>query len=200
MVAFRNARAHRGGCVRRHRRDPIRGAVPGPRYFAAASVTIALLVIFISHSFAITDEDVYRIFGIPATVPGARAASMGGAGLALIEDATASRINPARLAAVMQPQFILEVRKSDLDDSSSSSGFQQFDPSINPFAGSMFTTSDSPDDDASPAFLAYAHPLELAGHLVLGVSRTEIMDLSVRARTESRTTPLSAPLTPSAGD
>ncbi len=167
---------------------------------AVAFLTSLLLLDAVSQSIAITDEDVYGVFSIPLAVPGARSAAMGGASLALVGDPAASRINPARLAAVMHPELALEGRRSESEDLSSVSGLQRFDPSINPFAGAVLTVEASPDEGAIPSFLAYAHPLRLSEHVVVAVSRLQVMDVSIAASTRGATTPLDAPLTPSAGD
>jgi len=42
---------------------------------------------------AVTDEDIYASLRISLTPPGARAAGMGGAAIAWVDDAAASRIN-----------------------------------------------------------------------------------------------------------
>ncbi|MCI0409465.1 MAG: hypothetical protein L0191_13055, partial [Acidobacteria bacterium] len=167
---------------------------------AVAFLTSLLLLDAVSQSIAITDEDVYGVFSIPLAVPGARSAAMGGASLALVGDPAASRINPARLAAVMHPELAIEGRRSESEDLSSVSGLQRFDPSINPFAGAVLTVEASPDEGAIPSFLAYAHPLRLSEHVVVAVSRLQVMDVSIAAATRGATTPLDAPLTPSAGD
>jgi len=149
---------------------------------------------------AVTDEDIYASLRISLTPPGARAAGMGGAAIAWVDDAAASRINPARLASLTAPQALFEGRHRDYDSFSGGTHQIRFDPMINPYAGTTFSSRSSPEGGAVPALLSFAYPLPFAASVVLGVSRSEVLDLTSAASSVTRTVPLSAPQTPSGGD
>ncbi len=172
----------------------------GPWRRWAAAVVLALGAAAASPVVAITDEEIYRHLQIPSVAPGARAAAMGGASLALSDDAAASRINPARLTAIDDPELVVEAGFPSSDSGSRSSDLTRFDRSINPFAGSRYEGAFSADGGVNLGLLSYAHPLKLDRPLVLGISRTLGIDLSLTAQAKSRTTPVSAPVTPSGGD
>jgi len=150
---------------------------------------------------AVTDEEIYTGLRFPLQPPGARLAAMGGAGLALVDDAAAARVNPARLGAINAPEIVIEGSMRSSSTVSTDSDFTRFDPSINPFAGTGFSTTVTDDGRTAPAYFSYAHPLKvLSRPLVVAFSRFQAVDVSLDARSASRTTPLSAPPVPSGGD
>lgn len=157
-------------------------------------------IAFCGSARALTDEDVFAGWRFHSAIPGARAAGMARAGIALVDDPAALRINPARLAALSLPQASFEMRWRDADPLEGSSGLIRTDPAANPFAGSSARRDVETDQGIRPAFLAYAHPMTLLGRpLVLGWSRTEAYDLSVNATTSVTSVPVSAPAIPDGG-
>ncbi|HKY33245.1 MAG TPA: hypothetical protein VJV23_11960 [Candidatus Polarisedimenticolia bacterium] len=152
-------------------------------------------------AFALTDEEIYSALRLPVVLPGARTAAMGRAGLALVDDPAALRINPARLAALGHRQGAFELRRDEAGDQSGRSSFVASDPGGgNPFAGARAASSSREDAGYRPLFLGYAHPLELLGRpLVAAVGRTEALDAALTARTTSTVVPISAPVAPDSG-
>ncbi len=149
---------------------------------------------------AVSDEDAFGGLLFSHPIPGARAAGMARAGLALVNDPTALRLNPARLAAVDSPAIALDLRWSDADPVEDDSGLVATDPALNPFAGTTASRSLESDDAFRPSFIGYAHPLEgMTRPFVPGVSRTEAMHLSVSGSTRSTSVPVSAPIAPDSG-
>jgi len=153
-----------------------------------------------SRAAAITDEEAYRDLTLAGTPAGSRAAGMGGAGLALIDDPAGVILNPARLASITHRSGLIGLAARMFDDRSSATGRLRPDRSINPYAGTSVTAGASADEPVGAALLAYAHPFGFRRPIVLGVSRERVLDLSITASTRARTTPLSAPVTPSGGD
>jgi len=153
---------------------------------------------------AVTDEEIYAGLRFSGQAPGGRLAGMGGAGLALVDDAGAAHLNPARLCAINAPELVIEATNRSRSATSTHSDFFRFDTSVNSinrFAGASFRTVETPDDEMTPAFLAYAHPLKLRSRpVVLALSRTAALDTSFSARSVNLTTPLLPSITPSAGD
>ncbi|HEY3175377.1 MAG TPA: hypothetical protein VGK94_06390 [Candidatus Polarisedimenticolia bacterium] len=153
-------------------------------------------------AFAITDEEIYGALRFPRALPGARTAGMGGAGLALVEDPAASRINPARLASIGDPELLLEGRMRQSDDASGDSDLVLFDadPNGHPFAGTSTSARAGMDGGASASALGFAYPLRLTRPLVLSFSRVEGLDIGIGLSSVTRTTPPSVPVTPGGGD
>src|SRR5262245_30937906 len=78
-------------------------------------VFACLLFIFASDVFAITDEEIYRIFQFSFVNPGARAGALGGAFVGLADDATAAEANPAGLTILTKPEVSVEYRHVKFD-------------------------------------------------------------------------------------
>ena len=127
---------------------------------------------------AVTDEEVQAGLRFRPPAPGARLAAMGGAGLALVDDAAAARVNPARLCAINTPEIVIEGQSRSTSEISTQSGNIRFDASINPFAGTRFGSGESVGSTMTPAFLAYAHPMKLWSRpLVVAFSRSQVLDV-----------------------
>lgn len=166
-----------------------------------AALALVLVTLTASPAGAMTDEDIYGALRFPFNAPGGRASAMGGAGVALVDDSSAARFNPARLASINTPEFVVEAGRSSYASTFTSSGLIRFDPSVNPFAGMSFETTSSAGSGTTPAYLSFAYPLKVGGRpLVVALSRTEVLNLDLDARSLNRTTPLSAPVAPGAGD
>lgn len=163
------------------------------RLRTALAAAVALSVPAASGALAITDEEILRALRVSTLAPGARATAMGGASLALVDDATACRINPARMVAITSPEAVIELRHRSWDDVSTESGPILFEPQSSPFAGTTLSDSSEANSGTTLSYLSYAHPIRLKRPLVLGISRSLAIDVSAASRVSTRTTPLSAP-------
>src|SRR5262249_10569582 len=71
---------------------------------------------------AVTDEEIFRDFRFNFANPGARALAMGGAFIAIANDATAAQANPARLGVLRRPEVFVEVRDRTTKSSTEDTG------------------------------------------------------------------------------
>ncbi len=76
-------------------------------------VVLFVSLLFVSISFAVTDEEIFRAFSLNLSTPGARAVGMGGAFIGRADDATAAETNPAGLTILARPEVSLEYRHSN---------------------------------------------------------------------------------------
>jgi long-chain fatty acid transport protein len=141
----------------------------------ARSLSKLLLVIVVSlvaapAARAITDEEIFRQMRFNFINPGARALGLGGAFIAVADDATAAQANPAGLMQLAAPEFFVEERFVERHSASGESppGF--------------FTFSSENENRAvtTPTFFSYVYPWK---HLALGLSRQELM--TTRVSTQS---------------
>ena len=116
--------------------------------------------------FALTDEEIFRDFRFNLSNPGARSLGLGGAFIAVADDATASLANPAGLMLLARPEFFTEIRYSNVDSSS----IEQ-----NLGGSASITSSTEPMKSLSPSFLSYVHPFK---RFALGFSRVELINTS----------------------
>jgi long-chain fatty acid transport protein len=120
-----------------------------------------------SSALALTDEEVFRDFRFNLINPGARSLAVGGAFIALADDATAAQANPAGLSYLLRPEYFAEYRW--VDNGGSSSILRETLPTgIETFVSS----GTDPADFGSPSFLSFVYPL---GRLTLGVSRQDVL-------------------------
>src|SRR5437867_3753470 len=96
--------------------------------------------------FAVTDEEVFRDFRFNLTNPGARSLGLGGAFIAVSDDATASLSNPAGLMLLARPEFFTEIRDTKADSSSIDQSFP---------GGQGIASSTNPRAVFSPSFISY---------------------------------------------
>lgn len=109
-----------------------------------------------STAFAITDEEGNASIQFNFSPPGARSLGMGGAFLALADDATAAFTNPAGLVQLASPEISLEVRQTEYSTQFAESGS---------FATAPFSTNglgygDSQTDVRNISFLSWVIPME----------------------------------------
>ena len=97
---------------------------------------------------AVTDEEIFRDFRFNLANPGARSLGLGGAFIAVADDATASLSNPSGLVRLSRPEVFGEIRQIDGEETENSS------------SGTFATidTLTTPDSVLSPSFFAYAYP------------------------------------------
>lgn len=139
--------------------DPARGQ-------ALRSVIIAASVLLmLGDARALTDEEIFRELRFNLTSPGPRALGMGGAFVAVADDATATQANPAGLTSLEAPEFFVEYGVTRADDQV----FQSRSGSLNvdlqtgarnlPYLG--LTSASSWEDASEVTFLGVAWPLRL---------------------------------------
>jgi long-subunit fatty acid transport protein len=113
-------------------------------------------------AFAVTDEEIFRDFRFNLINPGARSLGLGGAFIAVADDATASLANPAGLMLLERPEFFTEVRDINGADSS----LEQ-----NLGGGDTIESETFPNSVFSPSFMSYVYPFE---RFAVGISRVEV--------------------------
>ena len=163
-------------------------------------IAATLLVGVSSPVIGLTDEEIYGALRFPFAAPGGRMTGMGGAGLALIDDAGACRFNPARLSAISRPTAQLETRFQQFEGGSGSSGLVLYDADIHPFAGTSVDADSAYDSDLSLSYLSVAWPFPLRRPLVIAASRSQTLNTVIEIGSVTRTTPPTAPVTPGGRD
>ncbi len=114
---------------------------------------------------ALTDEEIYRNFQFNFINPGARALGMGGAFIAVADDATTAQANPAGLDSLREPQLYFEYRVANQDDETFTSdlGSLAVDPNSGardlPYLG--LSSGTDTDSLAAPTFVSFSWPLTL---------------------------------------
>ena len=126
--------------------------------------------------------------------------AMGGAGLALVDDPAAGRVNPARLSAISRPAVQIDLRYRQYDDGSGTSGQVLFDRGIHPFAGTEIEAESAYDADLNLSYLSVALPVPMRRPIVFAASRSETFNTVIEAGSIAKTIPPSAPVTPGGHD
>ena len=134
-------------------------------------------------SSALTDEEVYRNLRFQVEAPGARAAGMGGAHVAVADDPAAAWTNPSGLGFLSRPQVFLSFKGTAFDDTAGS--IPGLIPGLSP-AGSVGSLLLEDDSVASADYIGYMHPI--GSHWVVGVSRHEWMNIERDAFTSFQST------------
>lgn len=119
--------------------------------------------------FALTDEEIFRDFRFNLSNPGARSLGLGGAFIAVADDATSALANPAGLMLLARPEFFTEMRETKAD--SSTINAPVLDGSGAPIAGASITANTGPRGVFSPSFFSYVHPFK---RFAVGVSRVDL--------------------------
>jgi long-subunit fatty acid transport protein len=125
-------------------------------------LAIAVIAAAAPAALAVTDEEIFRDFRFNLSNPGARSLGLGGAFIAVADDATAALANPAGLMLLEKPEFFTEIRDRVADDSS-------LEQSLSPFESVSSETF--PNAVFSPSFVSYVYPSE---RWAAGVSRVEL--------------------------
>jgi long-chain fatty acid transport protein len=107
-------------------------------------------------AFAITDEEGNASIQFNFSPPGARSLGMGGAFLALADDATAAFTNPAGLVQLASPEISLEVRQTNYDTQFVESGTF----TTNPFGTDGLQYGTNRTDVRNISFLSWVIPME----------------------------------------
>lgn len=149
-------------------------------------VAIAAAVLAVAPAGAATDEEIFRDIRFNFINPGGRSLGMGGAFVALADDATAAQANPAGLARLAKPEFFGEFRFAKVDSSQITLSDV---PNGGPYQQDIAART-APSSDANPSFLAYVIPFRRAS---LGFSRQELLNWSASADTRANVFLISDP-------
>jgi long-subunit fatty acid transport protein len=123
-----------------------------------------------SNCFAITDEAIFRSFEFSFVNPGARSGAMGGAFIALADDATAAEANPAGLTILTKPEVSFEYRHTETNNNELNK-LQVIAPPGTGLALAVETTNEIEEQD-QPSWVSVVFP---AGDWVFGFSRQEFV-------------------------
>lgn len=130
---------------------------------------------------AITDEDIFKNSRFNFGNPGARALAMGGAFIAIADDATAAQANPARLPSLTKPQVFLEFRRRQTADSGHQTGIVRTIPSDPSNEGQVSISNGvSQGTESTPSLASFAWPLKKYHDLAVAFSVQEILNLDSR--------------------
>lgn len=121
---------------------------------------------------AITDEEVYRDIRFNFINPGGRSLGLGGAFIAIANDATAAQANPAGLTNLSTAQLFAEGRLTEVDSTSTTRSFDF--PLTDPPDGFDIAIHTEPRSTTTPSFLSYVYPL---GRVYLALSRQEVLNI-----------------------
>ncbi len=133
-----------------------------------SALALAATLIAPGAALAVTDEEIFRDFRFNLANPGARSLGLGGAFIAVADDATAALANPAGLMLLSRPEFFTEVRNTVVDDS------EILDEEIfGPGSPDFTIAATHPSAVFSPSFISYVHPWE---RFAAGVSRVQLIN------------------------
>jgi long-subunit fatty acid transport protein len=123
-----------------------------------------------STGFAITDEAIFRSFEFSFINPGARSGAMGGAFIALADDATAAEANPAGLTILTKPEVSFEYRHTETNANELNSLRVINPPGVG--FGFLLETFNEIEDQDQPSWVSVVFP---SGNWVFGFSRQEFV-------------------------
>ncbi len=131
-------------------------------------ISVLAFIAVASSAFAITDEEIFRSFAFNFLNPGARSSAMGGAFIALADDATAAEANPAGLTILTKPEVSFEYRHTEVNENELNSaqiaGGEQ---------GTLFVfTTNRIDTQDQPSYVSVVYP---SGNWTFGFSRQEVI-------------------------
>jgi long-subunit fatty acid transport protein len=136
------------------------------RFLMWSALALLILGSLQGAALAVTDEEIFRDFRFNLSNPGARSQALGGAFIAVSDDATAALANPAGLMLLARPEFFTEIRDTNADDA-----FNELDFG----GGTTLLTGTRPQAVFSPSFFSYVQP---GKRFAWGVSRVEISKAS----------------------
>ena len=138
-------------------------------------LTVAMSTCLLANSaIAITTIEGNAGLQLSFNNPGARSLGMGGAFLALADDATAAYTNPAGLSNLSRPEFSLEYRNTDFSTLYSDTGRLLGETTglgIDTVSG--IVQKETSEDVNSLSFISYVHPFE---KWTLGAYRHQLAD------------------------
>jgi long-chain fatty acid transport protein len=103
----------------------------------------------------LTDSETFSGFQFNFNNPGARALGMGGAFVAVADDATAVIANPAGLTILQRPELSAEVKFTRFTNT-----FEAFSNTPNDAFGENFRSHDFHDSVVTPSFFSFVYPTE----------------------------------------
>jgi long-chain fatty acid transport protein len=128
--------------------------------------SVLAIIAVATSAFAITDEEIFRSFAFSFLNPGARSSAMGGAFIALADDATAAEANPAGLTILTKPEVSFEYRHTEVNENELNSGSSVNEQGIN----LLVLTTNTVDTQDQPSYVSVVFP---AGSWTFGFSRQE---------------------------
>jgi long-subunit fatty acid transport protein len=131
-------------------------------------VIVAVVVLAARSSMALTDEEIFRDFRFNLINPGARSLALGGAFIAIADDATAAQANPAGLTLLRQSEYFGELRYVDNGVSA-----VVLEDTLPTGVNTIVATQTDPSDILTPSFLSVVFPVKQ--HWVLAGSRQEVL-------------------------
>ncbi len=129
--------------------------------------SVLAIIAVASSAFAITDEEIFRSFAFSFLNPGARSSAMGGAFIALADDATAAEANPAGLTILTKPEVSFEYRHTEVDPNELNSADVLFSTQG---LNLVILTTNSIDNQDQPSYVSVVFP---ADNWTFGFSRQE---------------------------
>jgi long-chain fatty acid transport protein len=125
-----------------------------------AVATSAALLFLAPPTVAQVNDEIYAGVQFNFSTPGARSLALGGAFLALANDATAAFANPAGLTVLSRPEISIEGRNFTFTTLFSDQGHALGDPTgigVDTVAGLQF--GESENDTSGLSYLSYVHPI-----------------------------------------
>jgi long-chain fatty acid transport protein len=131
-------------------------------------ISVLAFIAVATSAFAITDEEIFRSFAFNFLNPGARSTAMGGAFIALADDATAAEANPAGLTILTRPEVSFEYRHTETNADELNSANITGVPGLD----LIVLTTNTIDDQDQPSYVSVVFP---AGSWTFGFSRQEFV-------------------------
>jgi long-chain fatty acid transport protein len=141
----------------------------GAVMFRFKLLSVLAFIAVATSAFAITDEEIFRTFSFSFLNPGARSAAMGGAFIALADDATAAEANPAGLIILTRPEVTFEYRHTEVNPNELN--FANIVADKDGF-NVIIATDNSVEDQDQPSYVSVVFP---AGSWTFGFSRQEVV-------------------------
>lgn len=126
-----------------------------------------------STALGITDIETNSSVPFSFLNPGARSLGMGSAFVGLADDATAAYTNPAGLTQLVQPEFSIEGRHTNISEAYVNGGSATLDP----FDLSRLNHSDAKSSKTNPSFIAFVWPHD---NFALAFYRHEVSRFSTK--------------------
>jgi hypothetical protein len=156
------------------------------------SLAILFVGAWSSPAWCITDEEIFRDFRFNFANPGARALAMGGAFIAIANDATAAQANPARLGVLRLPEIFAEVRSRETQSSGTATGTFLINPSTHPFSQLTLSSSVEPETQTAPSVISFVWPFKTRRAFTVGFSRQELLGVESSAANSFVEVPLNS--------
>jgi len=145
------------------------------------SLIVSALVLAPVAALAQSNAEINAAIQFHFSPPGARSLGMGGAFLALADDATAAYANPAGLGVLTRPEISFEGRNAHFTSSYTDQGSAGTPSNIGIDNISGLVDKESQDSSSGPAFLSAVYP---KGRFAVAVYRHELARFRASAETQ----------------